>query len=267
MTVEDGIAFPRARRLPAALRWLPVWRRNVLVWRKLALASILGNFGEPLLYLLALGYGLGAFVGRIGGLSYVGFLASGIVCSSAMMTATFEATYSSFTRMQPQRTWDAMLATPLEVRDIVLGEVMWAATKSVMSSGAITLVALALGVAGGWRTLLVLPMALATGFCFAGLAMVVTTLSRSYEFFMYFQTTLITPMLLLSGVFFPLSRMPAPVREASHVLPLWHAVVVVRPLMTGGAVTAPLLHVAVLAAWGAAGLALATRLAHQRLSR
>lgn len=105
-----------------SLRWVPVWRRNMLVWRKLAGPAILGNFGEPLLYLLALGYGLGAFVQNMSELPYLVFLASGTVCSSAMSTASFEGMYSAYTRMAVQNTWGAMLATPLAVRDVVLGE-------------------------------------------------------------------------------------------------------------------------------------------------
>ena len=254
-------------RVPAWWRWTAVWRRNVLVWRKLAVASVLGNFGEPLLYLLALGFGLGGLVGEVDGLPYIAFLASGIVCSSAMTTASFEATYSAYTRMEPQRTWDALLTTPLEVRDVVLGEVLWAATKSLLNSGAILLVAMALGATTGAAALLALPVAVLTGFCFASLAMLVTARARSYEFFMYYQTLLITPMLLLSGVFFPLARMPDALQAAAQVLPLAHAVALVRPLMTGGAHDTPLLHLAVLAAWGLGALLLAVRLVEQRLTR
>lgn len=94
---------------PRALRWYPVWRRNLLVWRKLAIASLFGNFGEPLLYLLALGYGLGSLLGEVGGMPYLHFLASGIVCSSSMMTASFEGTYSAYSRMAVQRSWDAIV--------------------------------------------------------------------------------------------------------------------------------------------------------------
>lgn len=254
-------------RVPAWRRWTAVWRRNVLVWRKLAAASLLGNFGEPLLYLLALGFGLGGMVGAVDGLPYLAFLASGIVCSSAMTTASFEATYSAYTRMEPQRTWDAVLTTPLEVRDVVLGEVLWAATKSLFNSSAILVVAMGLGAASGPRALLALPVAALTGFCFASLAMVVTARARSYEFFMYYQTLLITPMLLLSGVFFPLSRMPEAVQTAAQLLPLAHAVALVRPLMTGGVNETPLLHLAVLATWGVGALLLSIRLVEQRLTR
>jgi lipooligosaccharide transport system permease protein len=101
-----------------SLRWTSVWARNFLVWRKLAVASLVGNFGDPFLYLLGIGYGLGGFVGAIDGMSYLMFFASGLVCSSAMNTATFEGLYSAFTRMNAQRTWDGMLAAPLTVDDI-----------------------------------------------------------------------------------------------------------------------------------------------------
>ena len=259
--------MPERPQVPAWWRWSAVWRRNVLVWRRLAVASVLGNFGEPLLYLLALGFGLGALVGEVEGMPYIAFLASGIVCSSAMTTAAFEATYSAYTRMEPQRTWDALLTTPLTVRDVVLGEVAWAASKSLFSSVAILVVAVALGVAGGWSLLLVPPVALLTGFCFAGIAMVVTACARSYEFFMYFQTLLLTPMLLLSGVFFPLSRMPEAVQAGAQALPLVPSVALVRPAMTGGESDAVVLHLLVLAGWGLAGLLVATLLCRRRFAR
>ena len=116
--------------IPGAIRWFPVWQRNFRVWSKLAGPSLLGNFGEPLLYLLALGYGLGSFVGKMEEMPYVVYLASGIVVSSAMFTATFEGMYSAYTRMDVQRTWNAMLAAPLDVRDVVVGEMAWAPSSS-----------------------------------------------------------------------------------------------------------------------------------------
>src|SRR3990172_9513362 len=125
--------------------WVPVWRRNFLVWRKLAIPSLLGNFGDPLLYLLGIGYGLGALVGDVDDMPYVMFFASGLVCSSAINTASFEGMYSAFTRMSAQRTWDAILATPLRIEDLLLGAIVWAATQSLISSSAILVVAVLLG--------------------------------------------------------------------------------------------------------------------------
>ena len=247
------------------LRWLPVWRRNLRVWSKLAVPSLIGNFGEPLLYLLALGYGLGALVGRIGDLPYAHFLASGIFCSSAMVTASFEATYSAYSRMAVQKTWEAIVTTPLDVVDVVLGEIIWAATKSLISSSAILLVAFALGAVSGPLAILAVPVALLSGFCFAAMAMVITALARSYDFFLYYSTLCVTPMLLICGVFFPISQMPAAVQALAWALPLTHAVALARPLITGNATDNALLHLGVLALYALAALGLAAVLLKRRL--
>ncbi len=247
------------------LTWWPVWRRNCLVWVKLAGPAILGNFGEPLLYLLALGYGLGAFVGEMEDLPYIVYLASGIVCSSAMVTASFEGMYSAYTRMDVQKTWDAMLATPLDVRDVVVGEGIWAATKSLISSAAILIVAAALGAVSSWKAIFALPVVLLTGLCFASLALVITAFAKNYDFFLYYNTLVITPTLFVSGVFFPLERMPSTIQWLSEVLPLSHAVKLVRPLMTDTPLHLPMLHLLVLSVYTIGALSLATILIRRRL--
>ena len=248
-----------------SLRWVAVWRRHALVWRKLLIPSLIGNFVDPLLYLLALGYGLGRFVGEMDGMPYVTFLASGIVCSSAMNTATFESLYSGFTRMTTQQTWAGMLATPLDIDDIVMGEMMWAGTKSLISAGAILLVATLLGIFHGVTPLLVLPLTLLVGVCFSSMALVVTVISKNYDFFMYYVTLLLTPMMLLSGIFFPLDGVPAALQSAATFLPLTHGVALIRPLLTGQLPQAPLLHLGVLVGYTIVGYSLATVLARRRL--
>ncbi len=252
--------------LPAlSLRFLPVWRRNFLVWRKLFGASMLANFIEPLLYLFALGFGLGVFVGEVQGMPYSVFLASGLVCASAMNTATFEGLYSAYTRMAHQQTWGGMLATPLRVDDIVLGEILWAGTKSLISVAPILAVAAALGLVHDANALWVLPLILIAGASFAALALCVTACAKSYDFFVYYFTLVITPMFLLSGTFFPLDAMPEAVQWGAQILPLTHAVELARPLMTGAPLSQPLLHLAVLIAYGAAGFYLACILLRRRL--
>jgi len=254
------------RALPSlSVRWIAVWRRHFLVWQKLSLPSLVGNFGDPLLYLLALGYGLGRFVGSMDGMPYISFLASGIVCSSAMNTATFEALYSAFTRMTTQQTWAGMLAAPLDVDDIVMGEMVWAGTKSLISAGAILLVASALGIVHGARALLVLPVALLVGICFAAMALVVTAISKNYEFFLYYVTLVVTPMMLFCGVFFPLGGLPQPLRWVAAFLPLTHGVAIIRPLMTGAWPQNAPLDLLVLIVYGAACYTLATALVKRRL--
>jgi lipooligosaccharide transport system permease protein len=253
-------------RLPALRRQsLAVWRRNLLVWRKLIVPAILMNFGEPALYLLGLGFGLGRFVGEMAGMPYLAFLASGIVASSAMTTASFEAMYSVFTRMVPQRTYEAILATPLEVDDVLAGEMLWCATKSVFSGAAILAVAAALGVVGGWSALWAIPVVFVIGLCFAGPALIMSALAPSYDFFNYYFVLIVTPMFILCGVFYPIDTLPEGVRGAVQVLPLTHAVALTRPLVAGGVVEQPLLHLAVLAAYAAVGYFVAVVLVRRKL--
>jgi lipooligosaccharide transport system permease protein len=258
-----------AARLFAAprlsFRFVPVWRRHFLVWRKLTIPSILGNLADPLLYMLGFGYGLGALLPPMQGMSYIAFIAAGTVCSSAMMTASFESMYSSFSRMHVQRTWDAILNAPLDLDDVVIAEVVWSASKATLSGLAVLTVASLLGLTQSWLALWVIPLALLVGLCFASLGLVMTALSPSYDFFMYYFTLAITPMMLLCGVFFPLEQLPAALQAAAWGLPLTHAIAVARPLMNAAVPSDMLLHLGVLAAYGAAGFYLALVLTRRRL--
>jgi lipooligosaccharide transport system permease protein len=254
------------RRLHVFVAWTPVWKRNLLVWKKMAAASLLGQFGEPCLYLLALGYGLGGLVGELNGMPYVVFLASGIVCSSAMFTASFEGMYSAFTRMTAQGTWAHMLATPLSVRDIVIGEAVWAATKGVLSATCILIVAMALGIIDDWLAIAALPIAFLVAMCFASMALVITALAPTYDSFLFYTTLGVTPMMMLGGVFFPLERMPDIVQTGAHLLPLTHGVELARPLVTGQLPATAAVNVLVLFAYTIGSLGLAVRLTRRRLS-
>ncbi|NOZ09592.1 MAG: ABC transporter permease [Gammaproteobacteria bacterium] len=247
------------------LRALSVWRRNILVWRKLMGPSLLINFGEPLLYLLGLGYGLGLFIGEMSDMPYLTFLASGILASSAMNTASFEGMFSVYTRMVPQRTYEAMLATPLSVDDIIAGEMLWCATKCLISGTAILAVAAALGAVHGSQALFVLPILFLVGLCFAGPAIIMSAFSRGYEFFNYYLTLFITPMFILSGVFYPISALPAGVQAVVQLLPLTHAVQLVRPLVSGQALTDVGLHVAVIVGYALVAYYFAVVLVRKRL--
>lgn len=244
---------------------LPVWWRNVLVWRKLIGPALLMNFGEPTLYLLGLGFGLGAFIGQMSDMPYLTFLASGIIASSAMTTATFEGMYSVYTRMVPQRTYDAILATPLEVDDILAGEMLWCATKSVISGVAILAVAGLLGVLGGWQALLAIPAVFLIGLCFAGPALIMSSFATNYDFFNYYFVLAVTPMFILCGVFYPIETLPAALQGFVQLLPLTHAVALTRPLVAGQPLDAPLLHAAVLAIYALASYYLAVVLVRRRL--
>ncbi len=246
---------------------LALVRRNLLVWRKLLLPSLLGNFIDPLLYLLALGYGLGHYVGRMEGMPYLTFIASGIVASSAMNTATFEGLYSAYTRMAVQQTYLSLLATPLQIGDIVMGELLWCAVKGAISAVAIVLVAAFFGAVDWAWAWLALPIILLTGFVFGAMALAVTALSRSYDFFMYYFTLAITPMFLFCGVFYPLHSLPQLAQTLAELLPLTHAVLLLRPLLTGHLPSQVPLHLAVLGAYGLFGYGIAAYLLRRRLLR
>ena len=260
MNATAVLALPRL-----SLRFLPVWRRNLLVWRKLAAASVLGNIADPLLYMLALGYGIGSMIGEVGGMSYVAFIGTGMVCQSAMFTSSFEGMYSAFSRMHVQRTWEAIINAPIALDDVMLAEWIWCATKAVMSTTAILVVIEVLGFGHTWLALGVLPLGFLVGLCFGGFGLVMNALAPGYDFFTYFFTLVLTPMLLFSGVYFPVEQMPAWLRAVSAALPLSHAIDIARPLMLGQVPSAIALHVAVLLAYSAAAYYIALLLTRRRL--
>jgi lipooligosaccharide transport system permease protein len=210
-----------------------VWYRDWTVFRKFAFTNILPYFAEPLLFILAMGYGLGLFVGQIGGVSYAQYLAPGILASSAMFAASYECTYSTFVRMIYQKTFEAVLCTPVSIEDIVLGEVAWGATKSLMSGVCIFIVIWALGLVRPESALIVIPVVALAGLMFASLSTFFTSLVPSMDAFNYYFTLLLSPMFLVSGVFFPISQLPLIVQKLAWLLPLTHAVNVIRPAALG----------------------------------
>jgi len=251
---------------PVSRAWVAVWRRNFLVWRKLAAESVLGNIVEPLFYLVGFGIGFGTLVPEVDGVRYIAYLAGGTICYSTMMAASFEALYSGFSRMHVQRTWEGILNAPVSLEDVVFAEWVWAASKSFLSGMAVLLVAVALGLGHSWTMLFIVPTAFLIGLCFSGLGLVMTALAKSYDFFMYWFTLAITPMMLVCGVFYPLSNMPGWLQAVAKALPLTHGIALGRPLLLGRWPEAPLLHVAVLLAYGVAGFAIALRLFRRRLA-
>jgi lipooligosaccharide transport system permease protein len=246
--------------------WMAVWRRNYLVWKKLATESVLGNIIEPLFYLVGFGMGIGAMVPEVDGVKYIAFLAGGTICYSTMLAASFEALYSGFARMHVQRTWEGILNAPVSLEDVVFAEWIWAASKSFLSGAAVLLVAAALGLSQAWTMLLILPLAFLIGLTFAGLGLIMTALAKSYDFFMYWFTLALTPMMLLCGVFYPLANMPGWLQAIANALPLTHAIELGRPLLLGRWPEQPLLNIAVLLAYGATGFAIALAMFRRRLT-
>lgn len=225
-------------RLPSiTARWWPVFLRNFLVWKKLFIPSLVGNIAEPLIWLVAFGYGMGALVGQVTfngqQVPYMLFLASGSICMSAMNAASFEALYSSFSRMHMQKTWDGILNAPVSLDDIVFAEMLWAAYKSLFTATAIMGVMLLLGISHEWTLLLAWPVLLLTGITFSCIALIFTALAKGYDFFTYYFTLFLTPMMFLSGVFFPREQLPTWVQMITQWLPLGAAIDLVRPLFLG----------------------------------
>lgn len=254
--------WPRPSRLSLA-----VLRRNFLVWRKTALTTVLGDVLDPMVVLLALGYGLGKLLPAIDGVPYITFLAAGSICMGALYGASFEATYSAFSRLQVQRTWEGMLNTPLSLDDVLWAEILWAAAKAVKSGLAILLVVVVFDIARE-PTMLWIPLVLLlAGLTFSALAIIVTVLARGYDFFMYYFTLVMTPMVFLSGVFFPVSQLPAALSAVMQWLPLAPAVNLIRPLLLGQSPQQPGWYVLQLACTAVLAIWLAAVLARRRLLR
>ena len=247
-----------------SMRFLPVYRRNLLVWRKLAVASVIGNIADPLIILVAFGYGLGRLLQQVDGVPYILFLAAGSMCMSTMMAASFESLYSAFSRMHVQRTWDSLLNAPLELDDIVIAEWLWAATKSVLSGVAIVTVVWLLDISREPTLVLALPVVALTGLVFGAIGLCVNALARGYDFFTYYFTLVLTPMIFLSGVYYPMAQLPDWLAAVANALPLAAAVELARPLVLGRLPEAPLLPLLTLLAYAGGALYLAMILTRRR---
>jgi lipooligosaccharide transport system permease protein len=250
------------------MRWWPVFRRNWLVWKKLAIPSLVGNIAEPLMWLVGFGYGLGSLVGQIEfdgkQVPYILFLASGNICMSAMNAASFEALYSAFSRMHVQKTWDGIMNAPVRLDDVVMAEMLWAAFKALFSVTVIMWVMLALGISHSWKLWVAWPALLGVGITFSCLALIFNALAKGYDFFTYYFTLFLTPMMFLSGIFFPREQLPVFVRVVADWLPLSVAVDLVRPLFFDRWPDHPLQHVLVLGAYAAVSFWIALALTRKR---
>jgi lipooligosaccharide transport system permease protein len=253
-------AAPRPSR-----RFLPVWRRNYLVWRKYLFERVLSNIIEPLITLVAFGYGLGSLLPDIGGATYLQFLASGSICMSVMYSAKFESLWGAYSRMDTQKTWAAIMNTPSSIDDIVLGEVAWAGTKALVTGVAMLLVIVALDVARSPLALLALPVVFLAGLVFSAMALIVNSLARGYDTLSNYFVVVVTPMVFLSGVFFPLEQLPGWLRGPAKWLPLSAMVDTVRPLILGRLPEHLLGDLALLVVYGVACYYLALILTRKRL--
>lgn len=212
---------------------LRVIQRNARVWWKYKVPSLVGNLGQPLLFLVAFGFGLSQQIETVAGLTYLQFIAPGLACSAVMYSAAFEATYGSYTRLSAQSTFEGILMTPITVEELALGEVLWGALKGLLS-GLIMIGVMPLF--GLWPSpwVICLPLLLfVAGTLFAALGLIMTALATNYDFFNYFVSLIITPLFLFSGIFFAVDTLPIPTRALVRVMPLTPVVDLARMLCYG----------------------------------
>jgi len=210
-----------------------VWQRNFTVYTKLYKSSIVFNFVEPTLYLIALGFGLGAFVKEINGVPYINFIAPGIIASSSMFATASECSYGTYVRMTYQKTFDAILATPVNINDLIGGELMWGATKSVLYGTIIMVVISAFGLVTSPLIILVIPVLFISGLIFAEISVMAAAIVPGIDSFSYYFTLLLTPSFLFSGIFFPLNTLPPVVSKIAFFTPLYHLVNICRSFSYG----------------------------------
>lgn len=243
-----------------------VWRRNALVWRKLALPSLMANVIDPVMALMAFGLGLGSMLPSVAGLPYLNYLAVGALCISAMNAPTFESLYSAFSRMQVQKTWQSIMNTPVRLKEIVLGECAWAMSKGAISTAAMMGVVALLGVGDwvfwvfGWLMLVY------ACWMFAAFGLCVNARAPTYDFFMFYFTLVITPQTFLSGAFFPRDQFPTWLQVIAEYMPLSLIVDAMRALYAHeySNIPALLLWIGV---YGFAAAYCAVRLSEQRFAK
>ncbi len=216
-----------------SLRSFTVFYRNYMVWLKYYKPGIIGDILEPLLYLAALGFGIGKFIHRIDGISYVKYIVPGIIASSSMYAAAFESTFGAYTRMVTNGIYEAILLTPVGIEDIVSGEILWGTAKAFMSGAAVLII----GAVFGWTMspfVFFIPVIIVlNGILFSSLSLLITSFSPSYDFFSYYFTIAISTMFLFSGVFYPVSSLPYLVKYFVYIMPLYYTVSIMRMLDEG----------------------------------
>jgi lipooligosaccharide transport system permease protein len=219
-----------------------VWRRNARVFSKLWRGALLPTFLDPFFYLLALGFGLGTYLTSVNGIPYKDFVAPGLIASAAMWSAAFETTYNVYFRMNELRYYDNVLSTPVEVQDLVAGDLAWSASRATVYGTVVLVVVAAVGLISSPWAILIPPLVLLGGLCFSVIGYTFTSLIPKIDLYSYFFTLGITPMFLFSGIFFPFEKLPGWVEVAAWITPLYHLVEITRGMATGPEASQILIH-------------------------
>lgn len=214
-------------RIKSALR---LWQRNVLSYSHSWQMNILPNFFERFFYLLAIGFGLGHFVRTIQGVEYASYIAPGLAAVSAMYGSSFDVTFNVFVKLHFDKLYDAVTVTPLTPEDVVVGEMLWGITRSLLYGLPFVLIAGLFGLVHSWTVVLTPLAAVATGFCFCMIGLTFTAFIPTIDLFSFYYTLFITPMFLFSGIFFPIATLPNWAEPLAWFSPLFHAAALFREL-------------------------------------
>lgn len=239
---------------------LAVTHRHYMTWRKHLGGALANNVGSPLLFLFGLSFGMGAFIDVMDGVPYLWFVVPGMIAQSAMFAASFEGALMSYIRFQRERIWDAVLATPVTLFELLSAEVLWASLKAMTSAVTVVIVGALIGgipsLGGALVALVVVWIGTAM---FAACGLVATSLARDQGFFSVFLTFWMTPMFVFSGVFFDIGRFPSVLQWFAWALPMTHLLAIVRPLTLGLAMEPGMvvLHMGVIVGVGIAAFAIA----------
>jgi lipooligosaccharide transport system permease protein len=254
----------RRHEVPSIRRALRMVQRSLMVYRH-GWMVIFSGFFEPLFYLLSLGVGLGGMVSDVGGISFVAFVAPGLLASSCMNGAVSDGFFNIWFKLHYQKTYDGILATPMRVSDVALGELLWALTRGSLYAATFLVLVAVLGEVHGPRillspaALLAFPVAVIVAASFSAMALLLTTVVARREQFEYVMGLIIMPMFLFSGIFFPVTQMPIAVRWVFQLVPLYHAVELLRGLTTGHLAPVLLWHLVFLLLAGTAAFVAAMR--------
>lgn len=225
---RPALLFPRINR-----RAFAVWLHEFYSWRKYYRSSILLNFGEPILNLVALGWGLGAYIANIGDQSFLQFIGPGLLAVTAMNSVTYDTCYEGFDRLNRTGIFTAMTSTSMDATEVVGGYVMWEVTRSLLYGGIFFLVLLLFGLVQSVTGLLVFTSLILSGVLFSLAGLIVVAKAKTHEHLFYYFSLVITPMFLFSGVFFPVERLPGLLQWVVHIVPLYHLVEINRALVGG----------------------------------
>jgi lipooligosaccharide transport system permease protein len=259
--VVIGIALMR----PNARQTYRVWYRHMLAWTRFYRTSIALNFVEPVTGLVALGFGLGSYVHLINGVSFLQFIAPGLVAVTAMNAVTFDALFGTYNFLYENRVYPSMITSPLTVDDLVAGTILWQATRSLIYGGTFLFIITCFGLVHSWAALLVLPLLVLAGIMFSAPAIYMAASAKVFEHMFYYITLIITPMYMFSGIFFPPNRLPHAIQGAIWFTPLYHVAHLARSFVLGRLSMDLLLDVIWIAVFTAVALLFPTRLIRRKL--